>query len=770
MGFPPDSEYGKFGSGMLYLNRDTPAPIGPVRRNSGIPRQPEFGRHNKVTSTKPAYYTDLEQCVQALLDKVGNKVVIAGGFGRPVHIFNELYRRAVADPGIELTIITGASFCRPRGSSDLEKRFLDPFVDRVFGDLPELSYVHPYLKGQLPKNIEIVEVFLQAGVYMGNSHAQQNYVYSNFTHWLRDMIEQGCNVFSQMIARQEVDGQLAYSMSGDAYALDILPRLQELRDQGRQVAVIGQVNDELPFMYNDAIVPADTYDFILDDPKYNHTLLGPPSPPVDTMDYMIGLNASALLPDGGTLQIGIGSLGDAITYGCILRQERNDRYKAALAELGILEKFGGIIDQVGGTDPFEKGLYGSTEMFADGFRHLYNHGILKREVYGHAGLQRLINAGLVGRGITAQTLSVLVDEGLVSPRLTRADLQFLKTFGIFRDTVSLKDGVLHCADGVEIAADLGDADAVKQIALHCLGDELKGGVVLHAGFFLGPQAMYQQLRSMPEAEAKKICMTDIAYVNQLYGCEEIARLQRQNARFINTTIMVSLLGAACSDGLDNGRKISGVGGQYNFVAMAHALEGARSILMCRSTRTKGDEVSSNIVWNYGHTTIPAHLRDVVITEYGIAMLRGQREKEVIARLLNIADSRFQEQLLQQAKEAGKIAADYEIPAQFRNNTPERLERIAGRLRPEGLFPKFPFGSDFTPEELVLADVLQNLKVKMGSRRTLFKTLAGAVGAAGAVPPAAVPYLKRMGLDQPRDIKETAVQKLIVAELKECGRL
>jgi acyl-CoA hydrolase len=723
-----------------------------------------------VTSSKPAYYTDLEQCVQALLDKVGNKVVIAGGFGRPVHIFNELYRRAAADPQIHLTIITGASFCRPRGSSDLEKRFLDPFVDRVFGDLPELEYVHPYLKGQLPKNIEIVEVFLQAGVYMGNHHAQQNYVYSNFTHWLRDMIEQGCNVFSQMIARQEIDGQPAYSMSGDAYALDILPRLRELREQGKQVAVIGQINDELPFMYNDAIVPADTYDFILDDPKYNHTLLGPPSPPVDTTDYMIGLNASSLLPDGGTLQIGIGSLGDAITYGCILRQEHNDRYQEALAELGILDKFGGIISEVGGTEPFEQGLYGSTEMFADGFRHLYNHGILKREVYDDPGLQRLVNAGRISLEVTPETLAVLVEEGLVSARLTPTDLEFLRKFGIFKDAVVLDGEMLRCADGTEIAADLGNSDAVEQIGRHCLGTELKGGIVLHAGFFLGPQAMYQQLRNMPEAEAKKICMTDIAYVNQLYGCEEIARLQRQKARFINTTIMVSLLGAACSDGLDNGRKISGVGGQYNFVAMAHALEGARSILMCRSTRTKGDKVSSNIVWNYGHTTIPAHLRDMVITEYGIAMLRGQREKEVIARLLNIADSRFQEQLLQQAKDAGKIAADYEIPEQFRNNTPERLERIAGRLRPEGLFPKFPFGSDFTPEELVLADVLQSLKVKMGSRKALFKTLAGAVGAAGSVPAAAVPYLQRMGLDQPHDIKETAVQKLILAELKDCGRL
>ena len=499
-----------------------------------------------MTAQRPAYYSDLEQCVDALLAKVGKKVVIAGGFGRPIHIFNELYRRAVADPSIQLTIITGVSFSRPRGSSDLERRFLEPFVDRVFGNLPELEYVEPYQKGRLPENIEIVEVFLQAGTYLGNKHAQQNYVYSNFTHWLRDMIEQGCNVFSQMIAKREIDGELVYSMSHDAYALDILPRLQALREEGKQVAVIGQVNDELPFMYNDAIVPVETYDIILDAPQYNHTLLGPPSPSVDTVDYMIGLNASSLLPDGGTIQIGIGSLGDAITYGCILRHERNRQYKEVLAELGITERFGEIVAQIGDTEPFDKGLYGSTEMFADGFRHLYNHGILKRAVYDDVGLQRLVNAGRIGSVITAESLAVLVEEGLVSARLSSGDLAFLQKYGFINETVALEDGLLRCSDGTAIEANLGDPAVLEQISSHCMGEELKRGIVLHAGFFLGPQAMYRQLGSMPEADAKKICMTDIAYVNQLYGCEEIARLQRQNARFMNTSIMITLLGAACS--------------------------------------------------------------------------------------------------------------------------------------------------------------------------------------------------------------------------------
>ena len=71
-------------------------------------------------------------------------------------------------------------------------------------------------------------------------------------------------------------------------------------------------------------------------------------------------------------------------------------------------------------------------------------------------------------------------------------------------------------------------------------------------------------------------------------------------------------------------------------------------------------------------------------------------------------------------------------------------------------------------KLVLADVLQNLKVKMGSRSTLFKTLAGAVGAALSTPAGAGPYLARMGLEHPGDLKEAAVQKLIVAELRDGG--
>src|SRR6201999_1722661 len=105
---------------------------------------------------------------------------------------------------------------------------------------------------------------------------------------------------------------------------------------------------------------------------------------------------------------------------------------------------------------------------------------------------------------------------------------------------------------------------------------------------------YAALRDMPEPERRQFCMTGVSFVNQLDGEDRALRLaQRVHGRFVNTTMMVTLLGAAVSDGLADGRVVSGVGGQYNFVAMAHALPDARSILSVRSTRSKNGVLTSN---------------------------------------------------------------------------------------------------------------------------------------------------------------------------------
>ena len=88
-------------------------------------------------------------------------------------------------------------------------------------------------------------------------------------------------------------------------------------------------------------------------------------------------------------------------------------------------------------------------------------------------------------------------------------------------------------------------------------------------------------------------MTAISFTNTLDGDEALKRQQRRDARFVNTAMIVTLLGAASSDMLEDGRVVSGAGGQHDLVTMAQALDGARSIIAVRSTRQQGGSATSN---------------------------------------------------------------------------------------------------------------------------------------------------------------------------------
>jgi acyl-CoA hydrolase len=395
--------------------------------------------------------------------------------------------------------------------------------------------------------------------------------------------------------------------------------------------------------------------------------------------------------DGGTLQVGIGSLGDALVHAMQLRHLRNDVYRRALDAAGTAKRSAALIERIGGTGAFAQGIYGASEMFMDGFMHLYRSGILRRRVYDDVALQADVALGGAGQ-----------------------------------DTLPA------------------------------------GGVLLHAAFLLGSKDFYAALDALSDEEHRAICMTRVSKVNQLYGDERLGVLQRRDARFVNTCMNMTLLGAAASDGLEDGQVVSGVGGQYNFVAMAHALAGGRSILLFRSTRGDGRRLESNAVWRYGHATIPRHLRDIAISEYGIADLRGKTDQECIAAMLAITDSRFQAPLLRAARNAGKIARGYRIPEASRQNLPQRLEAALAPFRADGLFEAFPYGSDFTPEEQVLAQALKRLERRLRSPVTAFAAVSRALLPRGD--DGQRPYLERMGLARPRGLRERVLRGLLLAEL------
>jgi acyl-CoA hydrolase len=696
-------------------------------------------------------FSRIDDCLDDMITRTGPKLSlgIPLGIGKPNPLVNALYARAKANPGLHLRILTALSLEKPKAGSDMEARFLDPFAKRIFGNYPDLDYMQDRKTGQLPKNVDVIEFFLKSGDYLNNDYAQQNYMNSNYTHAARDMLIQGVNVLAQAVAVRERGGRTEYSLSCNPDVT--LDAIDLLKEKGQKAYLILVVNRELPFMEGDAIVDTSIVDAIVDDPVCTHTLFSAPNMKVTLSDYAIGMYVSTLVKDGGTLQIGIGSLGDAIAHALILRDKHNDAYANTVQLMGTPTQNTGV---------FREGLYGCSEMFVNGFMALIDAGILRRQVFAHEGLQALLNTGKLSTHVDEHTLPALIDAKIINDILQADDVEFLKSFGIFKEDVVLHGSHLRI-DGYETGINLNDAPTRHAIQQYYLGDRLKGGTIMHGGFFLGPRDFYEKLHKLTPDMRASINMTRISFINQLYGHEPLAKLQRRDTSFVNTCMMMTLLGAAVSDGLDSGKLVSGIGGQYNFVVQGHALPDARSILMLRSTRQAHGQTVSNIVWNYAHNTIPRHLRDIVVTEYGIADLRGQTDSEVIKRLLAITDSRFQPELLAQARAAGKIEPGYEIPEAQLHNLPDTMLQRLKPLTAAGLLPDFPFGSDFTPDELDIIRILQRMKSSSEHPLQLVKALVTSMTDEKDVPAA---WLERLQLDHPETLKEKLLRQLFIGNV------
>ncbi|MCX2782417.1 acetyl-CoA hydrolase [Microbulbifer thermotolerans] len=677
-----------------------------------------------LITDSPRRFDRAEQCVDALLEMVGKRIVLGLplGLGKANHFVNALYARAAADPSISLTIFTGLTLERPEGHSEIARRFVLPLLDRLYSQGRDLSYASARRKGLLPANIEVYEFFMQPGAFLENSEAQRNYVCSNYTHVPRDLLDLGVNVIAQMVAP---------SAGGDKYSLSCNPDLTiPVMDMAVARGVpppvlVGEVNPQLPYMGGDAEIPASSFTFLLDGEAFDEPLFAVPTQPVDLTHYALAFHIASLVVDGGTLQVGIGALGDAVCHALRLRQTNNRQYRSIVRDLtsdDSLQLRQNLQPELG---PFAKGLYGASEMVPPGFLHLRRAGVMKREVYPDAALQRLLDAGEISTTVNEEMLLALKEAGRIHCPLTPADTVFLQALGIIDSNYSWRGHKLLSPQGEEEECDLHSEHGRRRLLGTCLNKKLRGGTWLHGGFYLGPEFMYRELRALADEERAGICMTAIDFINDLQRDRDLKVAQRQKARFINSAMMVTVTGAVISDGLADNQVVSGVGGQYNFVAQAQELPGGRSIIALPSTWQDGGQCRSNILWEYPHCTIPRHLRDIVVTEYGVADLRGKSDRDVIAAMLCICDSRFQEALMEKAKSAGKLEKDYAIPLQFTSNTPDRIAAVFNdetRLR---LLPYFPLGSDFTDEEALLAVALEHLqKVSKPRWKALLLIFAG----------------------------------------------
>ncbi len=163
-----------------------------------------------------------------------------------------------------------------------------------------------------------------------------------------------------------------------------------------------------------------------------------------------------------------------------------------------------------------------------------------------------------------------------------------------------------------------------------------------ATFALGSANLYRYMDRNPALE-----IHPVNYTNDpaLAGMND-------NLMAINATLQIDLLGQCGSESLGHA-PYSGTGGQADFVRAANRSKGGKAFIVVPST-AKNDTISRIVLSLSPGTHVTTSKNDInyVVTEYGVAQLRGKSAKQRARELIGIAHPNFRGELTQQAKKAG----------------------------------------------------------------------------------------------------------------------
>lgn len=178
----------------------------------------------------------------------------------------------------------------------------------------------------------------------------------------------------------------------------------------------------------------------------------------------------------------------------------------------------------------------------------------------------------------------------------------------------------------------------------------KGRVI--TGFALGNQELYDLLDDNPTIEFR-----DASYCN-----DPTIIAKNDNQISINTAIEIDLSGQVSSESIGT-RQFSGSGGQADTHRGAYMSKGGKAIIALYSTamirdKKTGEKVEkSKIVPTLAKgafVTLQRQDLDMVVTEYGVAKLKGKNMKERVESLIAIAHPKFRDELRENAKELGLL--------------------------------------------------------------------------------------------------------------------
>ncbi len=161
-----------------------------------------------------------------------------------------------------------------------------------------------------------------------------------------------------------------------------------------------------------------------------------------------------------------------------------------------------------------------------------------------------------------------------------------------------------------------------------------------ATFALGTKKLYDFINDNLAVALMRGC-----YVNDPYVIGQNYKMVS-----INTTLEIDLTGQCCSESIGH-TQFSGTGGQADTAIGAQLSPGGKSVIALYST-AKNDSISKIVPLLTPGAVVSLQRNDVdyVVTEYGVAQLRGTSVRERVSRLIGIAHPKFRDQLREQAEQ------------------------------------------------------------------------------------------------------------------------
>ena len=217
------------------------------------------------------------------------------------------------------------------------------------------------------------------------------------------------------------------------------------------------------------------------------------------------------------------------------------------------------------------------------------------------------------------------------------------------DCIQLGIGKLPNALAAEMM-DLHDLGVHTEMYTSAIGEMIRRGVAtgerkqidigVHVGAFAGgDQELYDTLGSIPNCR-----IVPCSYVNN-----PAIIMQNDNVVSVNTCIELDLTGQICSETIGT-RQYSGIGGALDFAYAALHSKGGRGIIALHSTLPNGDSKIACCLKPGAAVSIPRAYVDYIITEYGIAPMRGRPVGKRVENLIAIAHPDHRAALRRQAEE------------------------------------------------------------------------------------------------------------------------